>query len=243
MSQHDDEGAGFFRRNRGLTIAGIAGLAVLSAGGAYLVNQGQAGTPGDVAAVAPVTTVAATTAPPSAPESPSVSATPSSPAPATTSSSARATATATASPSATKTDTREGEQRVKAARDEAAKDGISLKRPLTASAQPRDTSSRTEETRTLPSGGTMRVITGRYDLSGGRELAWAGDKGQEVDGAHCTQNFTFSAGSAPAVRPTMLLCWRTSAKRSVVVLTVEKSGPPSMAKSAAVIEQSWRKLG
>jgi len=133
-------------------------------------------------------------------------------------------------------------KQIMAAREKAAKDGIPLQRPLTApKLQVHDASSYAEESRPLPGGGTMRIMSARYDLSGQKEMLWAADQGSRHGDVRCTQNFHFSSTGKAAVRPTMLLCWRTSAARSVVVLTVAKK--PSAADSAGVIDQRWNQLG
>jgi hypothetical protein len=89
----------------------------------------------------------------------------------------------------------------------------------------------------------MRIMTAKGDLSGQREMLWAADGGKPVGDARCTQKFHFSANGEAAVRPTMLLCWRTSAARSVVVLSIAKQGRPSQAASVAMIGRQWDSLG
>jgi hypothetical protein len=94
----------------------------------------------------------------------------------------------------------------------------------------------------LRAGGTLRVVSARYDLTGQRELAWAGDAGRPVGNVRCTRNVRFGDGARPAARNTVLLCWRTSATRSVVTVAVSRTGQPSAAESAAVIDQAWKRL-
>jgi hypothetical protein len=83
----------------------------------------------------------------------------------------------------------------------------------------------------------MRIRTARYDLAGQYELAWAADDGERVGNARCTQNLRL-AGVARE-RPTMLLCWHTSAGKSVVTLAVTRQGRPSRATSVATIDEQW----
>jgi hypothetical protein len=90
---------------------------------------------------------------------------------------------------------------------------------------------------------TMRVVSARADLSGQRELAWAADAGHRVGDAKCTQNFRFNPDSSARVRPTLLLCWRTSATKTVYTVAVDVDHRPSEQASLALIDQVWTKLG
>jgi hypothetical protein len=90
---------------------------------------------------------------------------------------------------------------------------------------------------------TLRVVSARADLSGQRELAWVADSGRPVGTARCTQNFQFSPDSPAAVRPTMLLCWRTSANKSVYTVAVDLDHPPSEQAAVATIDRVWSDLG
>jgi hypothetical protein len=134
-------------------------------------------------------------------------------------------------------------QRIDAARAAASKAGFPLQRPLPQRANAAaDGSLTVTDSGSLATGGTMRVITARYDLTGQHELVLAADDGVRVGSARCTQNFRFSGNAQPAETPTMLLCWRTSADRSVVTVAVSKAGRPSKVASVAEIDKQWRKL-
>lgn len=133
-------------------------------------------------------------------------------------------------------------QRIKAAREAAAKAGFPVQRPRTPARGAAQVKDVIETTRALPDGGTIRVITGKGDLGGHREMLWAADNGTAVNGARCTQKFNFSRNGTAAVRPTMLLCWRTSATKSVVTVLVDSDGKPSKKESAAIIAREWAKL-
>ncbi|WP_157437396.1 hypothetical protein [Actinoplanes subtropicus] len=251
MTVHDDEGrtddavrrmAG---RRRAMAVGGVAGMAVLLGGGAYLVMSGPAGREATVAQdtrpLAPlrqsVSPPPTTGAPASAPTSASVS---TSPAPAASSGGRTAR---TGSPAASE-DEAAVRKKIMAAREAAAKDGIPLQRPLTAPpGAMRAADDTTETTTPLPDGGVRRMVAARGDLSGDRLMLWAADDGTPVDGARCTQRFHFSGAAPAAVRPTMMLCWRLSDSRSVVVLTITRNGRPSATESAAEIDKQWRKLG
>jgi len=134
-------------------------------------------------------------------------------------------------------------QEIADARAAAARDGHPLRRPLTTAPGAAAGPVTVTNQGSLDEGGTVRVVSARYDLTGRRELLWAADQGKPVGGARCTQNFRFSDDAAPEERPSMLLCWRTSASRSVVTVAVVKKGRPATAKSAAIIDRRWAELG
>ncbi len=90
---------------------------------------------------------------------------------------------------------------------------------------------------------TLRVVSARADLSGQRELAWVADAGQPVGDARCTQNFHIGPKATARVRPTLLVCWRTSPDRSVYTVAVDVDHRPSAQASVAVIDDVWSRLG
>jgi hypothetical protein len=92
-------------------------------------------------------------------------------------------------------------------------------------------------------GSAIRVVSARYDLTGRSELLAAADRGQVVGGARCTRNLRVGAAATPEVRPTMLLCWRTAADKSVVTVAINKVHAPSAGVSAAVVDQEWIAMG
>ena len=89
----------------------------------------------------------------------------------------------------------------------------------------------------------MRIVTARADLTGQREMVLAADAGHAVGDISCTQNFRFSQDIPPKIRPTMLLCWRMSAQRSVYIITINTKGKPSQRETVAAINREWAKLG
>jgi hypothetical protein len=221
------------RWRRRHAVAGVAGLAVVLGAGAYtlttqiLDRDDPAATRG---ALAPLVT------PPA--ETPLASPAASSAAASSASASASSVA-ATSSPSISKTVA----ERIKAARAAAAKDGHPVQRPLVPTggmtAQQASVQERTEKIKT----GLLRIVSAKFDLSGQRELLWAADDGKAVGRARCTQNFHFSNNAKAAVRPTMLLCWETSAGKSVATVLVDRTGKPSTAVSVAALEREWARLG
>jgi hypothetical protein len=90
---------------------------------------------------------------------------------------------------------------------------------------------------------TMRIVSAPTDLTGRSELGWAADKGVAVGAVRCTQNFQFSANALPGIRPTLLLCWRTSKTKSVYTLAVNLDTKPSTADSETLINDKWDAMG
>jgi hypothetical protein len=90
---------------------------------------------------------------------------------------------------------------------------------------------------------TMSVVSARADLTGRRELGWVVDAGIRVGSSRCTQTFRIEPGSAARERPTLLLCWRTSAQRSVYTVAIDLDGRPSKQESVAEIDRVWATLG
>jgi hypothetical protein len=90
--------------------------------------------------------------------------------------------------------------------------------------------------------GTMRIVSARQDLTGQRELAWAADQGVPVGNARCTKKIRLSPDAEIREIPTLLLCWRTSAAKSVYVIAVKRNGGPSKQASVSEIERVWAKL-
>jgi hypothetical protein len=91
--------------------------------------------------------------------------------------------------------------------------------------------------------GSVRIVTARFDLAGQRELGWAGDRGRPIGDVRCTQRLHFSENATPTAQPNLLLCWRTSAARSVVTLLADYGGHPSVDDSVDIIDREWTRLG
>jgi hypothetical protein len=139
------------------------------------------------------------------------------------------------------TDSDKVRRKVQAARAAAERDGRPLQRPLTPKAGAASVAAiaRTEKTST----GSVRITTAKGDLTGQGDRLMAADRGWAVGRSRCTQTVRFSDNAAARTIPTLLLCWRTSAARSVVTLAVVKTGKASAASSAALIDREWTKLG
>lgn len=220
-------------------IAGAVGLAAVLGGGAFLVTDRMSDdtttVPTDIAAPAvpvPSASMPSASAPASAATSPAAS-----------SAAPKPAASAAPAPATSKAKTRA--QMIEEAKGTAAK-ADNVRRPLApqgAIAAVADADVTVTQTGSLTEGGTLKVVSAKSDLTGQRELGIVADDGRAVGEARCTQNVRFSA-EAPAVeKPTMLICWRTSAGRSVYTVSVVRTGRPSAETAVAALNKRWAKLG
>lgn len=86
---------------------------------------------------------------------------------------------------------------------------------------------------------TMRLVAARTDLSGTLEMIWAADAGHAVGADHCTQNVRLVPQGQARVRPTIMLCWRTSATLSAYVLVIDPRATLTDADAAPALDQVW----
>ncbi|AEV87585.1 Neuronal acetylcholine receptor subunit alpha-4 [Actinoplanes sp. SE50] len=92
--------------------------------------------------------------------------------------------------------------------------------------------------------GTVRISTARADLTGRGDLQLAADTGFAAgDGIRCTNRVRFSPDEPATTREYLLLCWRTSDRRSVITMAVAAHGAPTPADSAKIIIREWDSLG
>ncbi|WP_030438882.1 hypothetical protein [Actinoplanes subtropicus] len=87
-------------------------------------------------------------------------------------------------------------------------------------------------------GHMMRVSSAPFDLTGYRELAWVRD-GARYGDATCTQKITVSQNVPARERLTLLICWRTSAKKSAYTVAIDFHKRPSAADSVAELDKAW----
>ena len=218
------------RRRRGLVVVGAAGLAAALGGGAFLVTervteprqQEQQSTA--VAGIAPPVPAPSSAAPSPAGPSPDVSA----------SAAVRRTAAASKSEPA-----RTREQRIEAVKGAAAKavrDKRTVKRALVGHEV-------ADAAVTVQQVGAVKVVSARQDLTGKRELSWvAGQAGEKVGDARCSQSISLSPDVPAKERRTLLLCWRTSAGKSVYTIAVDPKARPSKQRSVAELTRVWSSL-
>lgn len=139
-------------------------------------------------------------------------------------------------------------ERVEAARSFAAAHGVKLLHPVDPKQVPEKTSAAAENAKvrivgSAQKGTTMRIVTAHGDLTGLRELAWVAGDVTKSGPVSCSQRFKFANEQKPATRKNLLVCWHTSAERSVAVITADVQGRPSRSNTVAVVEREWRKLG
>ncbi|MEU8813362.1 hypothetical protein [Actinoplanes sp. NPDC048796] len=135
--------------------------------------------------------------------------------------------------------------RVKAAREFAQKHKVTIKKPLTPpTVQAEINDLKVSETGDVRKDREMlRVVTARSDLTGQRELGWVADEGEKVGDARCTQTVKLSNNPVARKRPTMVICWRTSATKSVYTVMINLDEKPSKTRSVAALDKAWAKLG
>jgi hypothetical protein len=206
-------------------VAGAAGLAVLG-GGAYalttqLMDRGTTTALSDV----PIGTMPA---PPeassAAPPSPSPSAAPE----------------VTKEPSAVPP---EVAKEIDEARRKMAEDGVKVQRAITPSVTTSAADIKVRQKGSLQKGGIVRIVTARGDLTGQRELAWVSGGIQKYDGVPCSSTIKVSADRPAEKKANLLICWRTSEKKSVISIVVDPDGHPSAEKAVTALDEKWRSMG
>lgn len=140
----------------------------------------------------------------------------------------------------------EAKERVDAARKAAAKDGVKITHPLPAQNDPARLAALADAKEvtvgSAKTGGAMRIVTFHGDLSGEREIGWVAGGITKHGPVSCSQRFKLYNEQKPTERPSLLVCWRTSEKRSVIVTNTKLGGRPDVGKSLEVIDREWRKL-
>ncbi|MEV6595664.1 hypothetical protein AB0M36_02245 [Actinoplanes sp. NPDC051346] len=136
-------------------------------------------------------------------------------------------------------------ERIAAVRSAAAKASASaqIRRPVPNAAAANVDASAVTSTTVRQGGEALRIKSARQDLTGYRELGWIADEGVQVGNSRCTQRIRLSTNTAARERPTLLICWRTSAQKSVYTVAVKTDGRPSKELSVAEIDKQWAKLG
>jgi hypothetical protein len=129
---------------------------------------------------------------------------------------------------------------IEKARQDGEKHGIKVTRPLP---QPATTVAGIQQADSGRLGGTVRVVSAPGDLTGQRELTWVAGGVSKYKGYDCSQTFKFNTNPVPTRKPNLLMCWRTSAQKSVIAVVVDAKGHPSKDKALAAISQRWNSMG
>jgi hypothetical protein len=233
-----DTGSGGRPAGRRIQIA-LGGTAVAAAlgVGAFLVTdhltRNQSSTT-DVGALAPAPTAASPAATAKAESRPTGKPSASKPAPA----SAGRSASASAPPISDAV-----RKRIMEAREQGEKHGVKITRPLTEEAGMAPVVDLQRTTTGSLAKGIVRLVTARSDLTGQQELGWVAGGVIDHGDDKCTQTFRLSNEPAARKKPTLLLCWRTSAAKSVVAAIVDPKGKPSTAKALKAVDDKWDSMG
>jgi hypothetical protein len=89
---------------------------------------------------------------------------------------------------------------------------------------------------------TMRIVSSRQDLTDYAELGWIGDEGVPYGSARCSRTIQISDKPA-AEKPTLMICWRTTPKKSVYTIAVDLKKNPTAQDGAAALEKEWKRMG
>jgi hypothetical protein len=91
-------------------------------------------------------------------------------------------------------------------------------------------------------GTQLRIVSAQDDLQEQWKRLGAADLGEPVGVARCTQNFQVDGAPLPQNRPGLVVCWRFSPVRSVVVIATRATGRPTPATAEAAIGREWNRV-
>jgi hypothetical protein len=136
------------------------------------------------------------------------------------------------------------EEQIAAVRSAAAKPNNQVRPGLPPNAAADTVNPADVTTATTQQGGEdLKTVSARQDLTGYQELSLIADQGTRYGDSRCTSKIRVSPKDKPRERPTLLLCWRTSAEKSVFTVAVKRDGRPSSKLSLAAIDKRWAELG
>jgi len=95
----------------------------------------------------------------------------------------------------------------------------------------------------VSAGAQVRIVSARYDLTSRWQLLGAADGGERIGAARCTQNFRVDGAPLAQNRPGLVLCWRVSPVKSVVVIATRATVQPQAAQAAAIVAREWAAMG
>jgi hypothetical protein len=215
---------GRMRRN-GRAAVGVAGLAAVIGGGAFLITDHLTEKPASNADLAVQKTPAAPSAAASSNFAP------------TTAAEEKRVVVGPLQPVASRSASLD--ERVDSARSANKRLGTGVRRPIpTPTITVDEAKVKVAQTGTPQQRRYIKVASSNQDLTGYRELAWVRN-GKPVGDATCTKSITLSADESPRERPTLLICWKTSVAKSVYTVAVDFDKPPAEAASVAELDKTW----
>ncbi|MBB4698050.1 hypothetical protein [Paractinoplanes abujensis] len=134
------------------------------------------------------------------------------------------------------------EQKQKAVEGKAKKDEkVNVKRPLPQT-KVWAAASELKRSETKVGADHIRITSAAQDLTGQHELSWVAGEADKHGDVECTNRIRLSQGAPVVVRPTLLVCWRTSARQSVFTISTNTAGRPSWKLAADRIDKEWKRL-
>jgi hypothetical protein len=135
-------------------------------------------------------------------------------------------------------------ERLNDARDANERLGTTVRRPRAKTVTNVDSSKvrRVEKGTLMDDRRTMRVVSSRQDLTDYAELGWVGDEGVPYGSARCSRTIQISDKPA-AEKPTLMICWRTTPKKSVYTITVDLRKNPTPHEGVEALEKEWKRMG
>ncbi|BAL91688.1 hypothetical protein AMIS_64680 [Actinoplanes missouriensis 431] len=133
-------------------------------------------------------------------------------------------------------------EEIKEARRKMAEDGVAVQRPIVPKVVKPAEDVKVTEKGSLKKGGILRVVTARGDLTDQRELRYVAGGVTEHRDIPCSQTFRFSTNPTPKKRDNLLMCWRTTAEKSVLAIVVDPGGHPSPDKAVDALQKAWRQM-
>jgi hypothetical protein len=221
------------RPHRARVAAGVAGLAAILGGGAYMATSAIIADKSTTS-----TDVSAQQMPTGSAPDPAVASPDSGANGSTTKNTQLPTTDVSGSPIPSKI-----VEEVRKAREKMARDGVKVRRPVPRQ-QPETPPEQIERKTTgTVKDGQVRVVAALGDLTGQAELRYVAGGITEYRDAQCSQTFKFASSPQPAKKANLLMCWRTSAQKSVVAMVVDPEGKPSKNKAVKALEKKWRSMG
>jgi hypothetical protein len=85
----------------------------------------------------------------------------------------------------------------------------------------------------------LRIVSAHADLHEQWRQIGAADMGEVIGTARCTQNFKIDGVALPQNRPGLVMCWRLSPMKSVIVIATGTTARPTPATAEAAVAREW----